>query len=68
MTNDIERYNFWNSELDTFLEEENKKKISYGLRFTFQDENGTLTKEEIDKAMDNISKAFKDKLGAIIRK
>ena len=65
---DIERYNFWHSELDAFMEEEMKKKVSYGLRFTFQDDNKTLTKDEVDEAMNRISKAFKDKLGIIIKK
>ena len=65
---DIERYNFWHSELDAFMEEEMKKKVSYGLRFTFQDDNKTLTKDEVDEAMNRISKAFQDKLGIIIKK
>jgi phenylalanyl-tRNA synthetase beta subunit len=68
MTNDIERYNWWHSEMDTFLEEEKKKKISYGLRLTFQSDEKTLTKEDVDNAIDNITKELKDKFGAQIRK
>lgn len=43
-------------------------KKAYALGFTLQDENKTLTDEEIDRTMDKLMKALESKLGAIIRK
>ncbi len=43
-------------------------KKAYALGFTLQDENKTLTDEEIDKTMTKLMSAFEGKMGAIIRK
>lgn len=43
-------------------------KKAYALGFTLQDENKTLTDEEIEKTMTRLMKAFEEKLGAVIRK
>lgn len=45
-----------------------KGKKAYALTFTLQDEQKTLTDEEIDKTMARLMTAFEQKLGAIIRK
>ncbi len=45
-----------------------KGKKSYALSFILQDPSKTLTDQEIDKIMNNIIKAYSEKLGAIIRK
>ncbi|MGC4023415.1 MAG: phenylalanine--tRNA ligase subunit beta [Cyclobacteriaceae bacterium] len=46
---------------------ENGKK-AYALGFTLQDENKTLTDEEIEKTMTKLMAAFEGKMGAVIRK
>ena len=43
-------------------------KKAYALGFTLQDENKTLTDEEIEKTMTKLMSAFEGKMGAIIRK
>ena len=43
-------------------------KKAYALGFTLQDENKTLTDEEIDKTMTKLMSAFEGKMGAVIRK
>jgi phenylalanyl-tRNA synthetase beta chain len=43
-------------------------KKAYALGFTLQDENKTLTDEEIEKVMLKLMSAFEGKMGAIIRK
>ena len=43
-------------------------KKAYALGFTLQDENKTLTDEEIEKTMTKLMNAFEGKMGAIIRK
>lgn len=43
-------------------------KKAYALGFTLQDEEKTLTDQEIDKTMDRLMVAFEQKLSAIIRK
>jgi phenylalanyl-tRNA synthetase beta chain len=43
-------------------------KKAYALGFTLQDEEKTLTDQEIDKTMERLMDAFQQKLGAIIRK
>lgn len=43
-------------------------KKAYALGFTLQDENKTLTDEEIERTMSRLMKAFEEKLGAVIRK
>jgi phenylalanyl-tRNA synthetase beta chain len=43
-------------------------KKAYALGFTLQDENKTLTDEEIDKTMTKLMDAFEGKMGAVIRK
>jgi phenylalanyl-tRNA synthetase beta chain len=43
-------------------------KKAYALGFTLQDENKTLTDEEIDKTMTKLMAAFEGKMGAVIRK
>jgi len=43
-------------------------KKAYALAFTLQDENKTLTDEEIDKTMTKLMSAFEGKMGAVIRK
>jgi len=43
-------------------------KKAYALGFTLQDENKTLTDEEIDKTMNRLMTAFEQTLGAVIRK
>lgn len=43
-------------------------KKAYALGFTLQDENKTLTDEEIEKTMTRLMKAFEEKLGSVIRK
>ncbi|HLZ17549.1 MAG TPA: hypothetical protein VKQ08_10940, partial [Cyclobacteriaceae bacterium] len=43
-------------------------KKAYALGFTLQDENKTLTDEEIEKVMSKLMGAFEGKMGAIIRK
>jgi len=45
-----------------------KNKKSYAISFILQDEEKTLTDKQIDKVMDNLMKAFEEKLGAQIRK
>jgi phenylalanyl-tRNA synthetase beta chain len=45
--------------------EEGKK--SYALSFTFQDDEKTLTDEEIDKVMSTIKDDFEKNLGAVLR-
>jgi phenylalanyl-tRNA synthetase beta chain len=45
--------------------EEGKK--SYALSFTFQDDEKTLTDEEIDKVMSTIKNDFEKNLGAVLR-
>jgi phenylalanyl-tRNA synthetase beta chain len=45
---------------------ENKK--AYALSFILQDENKTLTDEEIDGVMSKLMKRFEEDLGAVIRK
>ncbi|MBI1769710.1 MAG: phenylalanine--tRNA ligase subunit beta [Bacteroidetes bacterium] len=45
-----------------------KGKKAYALGFTLQDENKTLTDEEIDKTMTKLMSAFEGKMGAVIRK
>jgi phenylalanyl-tRNA synthetase beta chain len=45
-----------------------KGKKAYALSFTLQDDNKTLTDQEIDKTMERLMKAFEEKLGAVIRK
>ena len=45
--------------------EEDKK--SYALSFTFQDDEKTLTDEEIDKVMSTIKGDFEKNLGAVLR-
>ncbi len=43
-------------------------KKAYALGFTLQDENKTLTDEEIEKTMTRLMSAFEGKMGAVIRK
>jgi phenylalanyl-tRNA synthetase beta chain len=43
-------------------------KKAYALGFTLQDENKTLTDEEIEKVMGRLMSAFESKMGALIRK
>jgi phenylalanyl-tRNA synthetase beta chain len=43
-------------------------KKAYALGFTLQDENKTLTDEEIEKVMLRLISAFESKMGALIRK
>jgi phenylalanyl-tRNA synthetase beta chain len=43
-------------------------KKAYALGFTLQDENKTLTDEEIEKVMVRLMSAFESKMGALIRK
>jgi len=43
-------------------------KKAYALGFTLQDENKTLTDEEIEKVMLRLMSAFETKMGALIRK
>jgi phenylalanyl-tRNA synthetase beta chain len=43
-------------------------KKAYALGFTLQDENKTLTDEEIEKTMNKLMSAFESKMGAVIRK
>jgi len=43
-------------------------KKAYALGFTLQDENKTLTDEEIDSTMEHLISAFGQQLGAVIRK
>ena len=43
-------------------------KKAYALGFTLQDENKTLTDEEIEKVMMRLISAFESKMGALIRK
>lgn len=43
-------------------------KKAYALGFTLQDENKTLTDEEIEKVMSKLMSAFEGKMGAVIRK
>jgi phenylalanyl-tRNA synthetase beta chain len=43
-------------------------KKAYALGFTLQDENKTLTDEEIEKVMVRLMSAFETKMGALIRK
>ncbi len=43
-------------------------KKAYALGFTLQDENKTLTDEEIEKVMLKLMNAFEGKMGAVIRK
>jgi len=43
-------------------------KKAYALGFTLQDENKTLTDEEIEKTMTKLMNAFEGKMGAVIRK
>jgi len=43
-------------------------KKAYALGFTLQDDNKTLTDEEIEKAMTKLMGAFEQKMGAFIRK
>jgi len=43
-------------------------KKAYALGFTLQDENKTLTDEEIEKVMVRLMNAFESKMGALIRK
>jgi phenylalanyl-tRNA synthetase beta chain len=43
-------------------------KKAYALGFTLQDENKTLTDEEIEKVMARLMSAFEGKMGALIRK
>jgi phenylalanyl-tRNA synthetase beta chain len=45
-----------------------KGKKAYALSFTLQDENKTLTDDEIEKTMQRLISAFEQKLGAVIRK
>lgn len=45
-----------------------KGKKAYALNFTLQDENKTLTDEEIEGTMQKLIAAFEKKLGAVIRK
>jgi phenylalanyl-tRNA synthetase beta chain len=45
-----------------------KGKKAYALGFTLQDENKTLTDEEIEKTMNKLMSAFESKMGAVIRK
>jgi phenylalanyl-tRNA synthetase beta chain len=42
-------------------------KKSYALSFTLQDETRTLTDKDIEKVMERLSKAFSEKLHAVIR-
>ena len=42
-------------------------KKSYALSFTLLDEEKTLTDKQIDRTMDNIARAFKKELGAVVR-
>jgi phenylalanyl-tRNA synthetase beta chain len=44
-----------------------KGKKSYAVSFILQDEEKTLTDNQIDKVMNNLMKAFESELGAIIR-
>lgn len=43
-------------------------KKAYALGFTLQDENKTLTDEQIDSVMNKLMSAFEGKMGAVIRK
>jgi phenylalanyl-tRNA synthetase beta chain len=45
-----------------------KGKKAYALSFTLQDDNKTLTDEEIEKTMQRLIAAFEQHLGAVIRK
>ena len=45
--------------------EEGKK--SYAVNFTIQDSEKTLEDKQIDKIMQNLIKAFTERLGAVIR-
>jgi phenylalanyl-tRNA synthetase beta chain len=45
-----------------------KGKKAYALSFTLQDENKTLTDDEIERTMQRLIAAFEQKLGAVIRK
>jgi phenylalanyl-tRNA synthetase beta chain len=42
-------------------------KKSYALSFILQDDNATLTDKQIEKVMEKLTKAFTEKLGAVIR-
>ena len=42
-------------------------KKSYAVSFILQDEQATLTDKQIEKAMDKLMNAYREKLGAIIR-
>jgi len=44
-----------------------KGKKSYGINFTFQDKNKTLTDKQVDKVMDSLLKNFRDKFQAELR-
>lgn len=44
-----------------------KGKKSYGLSFVLQDENKTLTDQQIEKIMNKLMKAFEEKAGAEVR-
>ena len=44
-----------------------KGKKSYGINFTFQDKNRTLTDKQVDKVMQKLLKNFKDKFQAELR-
>lgn len=42
-------------------------KKSYALSFILQDENATLTDQQIDKVMEKLMRSFADKAGAVVR-
>jgi phenylalanyl-tRNA synthetase beta chain len=44
-----------------------KGKKSYGINFTFQDKNRTLTDKQVDKVMQKLLKNFKDKFQVELR-
>jgi len=44
-----------------------KGKKSYGLSFTFQDKNKTLTDKQVDKVMDKLKQNFEKEYGAQLR-
>jgi len=44
-----------------------KGKKSYALSFILQDQNATLTDQEVDKVIQNLMKTYQEKAGAIIR-
>ncbi len=44
-----------------------KGKKSYGLSFTFQDKNKTLTDKQVDKVMDKLKRNFEKEYGAQLR-